>query len=133
MTKKDKLEAPDLTERQLKAIPHLIICPTFEEGRKKARVSRNALYEWLKNPVFKEELKKARDLVITQALEILKGSVTKAVETLVSLLNTTDSDSLKRLICNDIISHTLRAKEIGEIEERLTSIERVVFKRRTFK
>jgi len=133
MTKNDISDGQDLTERQRKAIPHLVASPTYEEGRKKARISRNALYEWLKNPVFKEELKKAREIIVTEALETLKSSVTKATETLVDLLTTTENDSLKRLICNDIISHTLKAKELQDIEERLSSIERIVLERRSYK
>ncbi|MFC1868368.1 hypothetical protein ACFL0H_09570 [Thermodesulfobacteriota bacterium] len=133
MTEKDKSKTHQLTERQLKSIPHLVAAPTFEEGRKNARVSRNALYEWLKNPVYKKELKRARDLVVSEALEILKGNITQAVETLVDLLSTADSESLKRSICNDIINYTLRARELGDIEERLTSIERIVLERRVYR
>ena len=61
-------ESGELTERQRKAIPFLVGSHTYEEGRKKARISKNALYEWLKNPSFKEALRKQRDALITEAL-----------------------------------------------------------------
>jgi hypothetical protein len=129
MTDKDTNDAEKLSERQLKAIPYLVACPTFEEGRKKAKISRNALYDWLKNPLFKGELKKARDSVFAESLETLKGNISKAVETLIKLLEDSENTSLKRLVCNDIINHTLRAKEIMDIEERLSSIERTILER----
>jgi len=43
-----------LTERQLKAVPHIIGSPTYSEGAKKAGVSQKTLYEWLKIPEFKQ-------------------------------------------------------------------------------
>lgn len=42
-----------------------------------------------------------------------------------SLLDSvTDNDRLKRLICNDIISHTLKTKEIDELIQRIEAIEK---------
>lgn len=125
MTKLDKKESSYLTERQKKAIPHLIISATNEEGRKRARISRNTLYTWLKDPIFRNELQRQRNIVVDEALEILKANVTKAVNVLVSLLdNVTDNDRLVRLVCNDIISHTLKAKEIDELIQRIETIEK---------
>ena len=121
-----------LTNRQLKAIPHLVSSPTLEEGRRNARVSRDALYRWLKQPAFKEALRQQRDVVIQEALETLKATMTKATTTLASLLDT-QSDSLKRHVCNDLIGHVLKAKELQEFEERLLKIEHVVFERRTYR
>ena len=124
MTKNDSPE--ELTDRQLKAIPHLISSSTLEDGRKKAGVSKNALYTWLRNPIFKDELKKQQDIVIAEAMESLKSNIGKAISVLVGLLDT-ESDSLKRLVANDIIGHSLKAIEMQEIEYRLDEIEQIVF------
>ncbi len=127
MTEKD---FPDeLTDRQLKAIPYLVSSPTLEEGRKKARVSKNALFTWLRDPVFKNELQRQRNVVITEALEILKGHLVKATESLVDLLET-DSDSLRRHVANDIIGHALKWKEIEDLEKRLCDVEQLIFSQR---
>jgi hypothetical protein len=132
MTKKDKSSAENLSERQRKAIPHLVASPTMEAGRRNAKLSKNALYEWLKNPVFRQELSTQRDLVIAEALDTLKGSMTKATETLVGLLDA-DSDSLKRYVANDIINHVLKAKELQDLEERLEKLEKIVLDRRGYR
>jgi hypothetical protein len=132
MTKKDKSSAENLSERQRKTIPFLVASPTMEEGRRKAKLSKNALYEWLKTPVFRQELSAQRELVITEALDALKGHMTKATETLVGLLNA-DSDSLKRYVANDIINHVLKAKELQDLEERLEKLEKIVLERKGYR
>ena len=129
MTKPDKNEAQSLTEKQIKSIPHIVASKDYGEGCRKARISRNTFYEWLKDPHFKAELQKQRDFIIDEALAVLKANITKAVDTLVSLLSSTDSDALKRHICNDIIKYTLKTKELEELESRLSDLEKIVKER----
>ena len=122
-----------LTDKQLKAVPHLIASKTLKEGCKKARISRKTLYQWLKDPVFKQEFKNQRDVIIEEALEDLKGNLTKATQTLINLLDETDSEPLKRYVAKDIIDYVMKARELGELEERLVKIEKIVLERRTYK
>ena len=111
-----------ITDRQLKAIPHIVACPTYTEGCKKADINKTTLYKWLKEPAFKAELDRQRDEVAAEAFGVLSQGLTRAVETLVGLLNNKD-DRLKRLVCNDIIEHIFRYKENEELEQRITAIE----------
>lgn len=111
-----------LTVRQLKAIPFIVSSPTYTEGMQKAKVNRSTFYKWLKEPEFKAELDRQRDEVAAEAFGILSQSLTKAVETLVGLLNNKD-DRLKRLTAKDIIKHFLKHKEVKELEERIAAIE----------
>ena len=129
MTKSDKKEVQSLTEKQIKSIPHIVASSTFEEGCRKARISRNTFYEWLKDPNFKAELQKQRDFVTDEALAVLKANITGAVGNLVGLLSSTDSDSLKRHLCNDVIKYTLKTRELEELESRLSALERTVKER----
>jgi hypothetical protein len=125
VTKKDKKTAR-LTAKQLKAIPFIVASSTIEEGCKRAKISRNTFYTWLQNIDFKAELRRQRDLVIEDALEILKSKITSAVNALLKLLDTTDNDSLKRLICNDIINHTMKSKELEDLDKRVGIIEELI-------
>ena len=59
-----------------------------------------------------------------EALDTLRQNVTRAVDTLARLLGETESETLQRLIANDIISHTLRAKELQDLEKRIEILER---------
>jgi len=115
-------ENSKLTDRQLKAIPHIVSCSTYTEGCKKAKINKTTYYKWLKDPEFKAELDKKRNEVVSDAFGILSQGLTKAVENLVELLDHTD-DRLKRMACKDIIEYVLKHKEIEDIDERLTAIE----------
>ena len=117
-----------ITDRQLKAIPHIVACPTYTEGCKKADINKTTLYKWLKEPVFKAELDRQRDEVAAEAFGVLSQGLTRAVETLVGLLNNKD-DRLKRLVCNDIIEHILQHKKNEDLDKRLTEIEKLLAER----
>ena len=114
-----------LTERQLKAVPHIIGSPTYSKAAKKAGVSQKTLYEWLKIPEFKQELTEQRKQIADEAFCALEQSLTKAVEALTELLDTED-ERLRRLVSNDIIEHILKHKENEELEERIKAIEEKV-------
>ena len=116
-------EKTKLTARQLKAIPHIVSNPTYTEGCKKAKINKTTLYKWLKEPVFKTELDRQREEIASEAFGILSQSLTKAVETLVGLLDNKD-DRLKRLAAKDVIDFIIRHKENEDLDERLTAIER---------
>jgi len=70
-----------------------------------------------------------RDEVAAEAFGVLSQSLTKAVETLISLLDNRD-DRLKRLTAKDIIEHFLKYKEVAELEERVAAIEQRLNERR---
>jgi hypothetical protein len=129
MTKDYENQSTELTERQIKAIPFFISSPTIEAGCKAAKISKNAFYEWMKIPLFKTELNRQRDFVVDEALDTLRNNMTKAVNTLVSLL-ASDSGHIKRYVANDIISHVLKYRELKGIEERLTAIEKLIAEKR---
>jgi hypothetical protein len=95
-------EHSNLTDRQLKTIPHIISSPTYTEGCKKAKVNKTTFYNWLKEAGFKAELDRQRDEVTAEAFGILSQSLTKAVETLAVLLDNKDIRP-KRLAAKDVI------------------------------
>ena len=116
-------EKSKLTARQLKAIPHLVSCPTYTEGCEKAGINKTTFYKWLKEPEFKAELDRQRDEITAEAFGILSQSLTQAVEALVTLLDNKD-DRLKRLTAKDIIDFIIRHKENEDLGARLTEIEK---------
>lgn len=115
-------ENEKLTNRQLLAIAQIISSPTLEEAHKKARISKSTLYIWLKEKAFKAELKCQRDEVIRESLGSLKSAVTKAVQELVNLMDTTRPD-LRRLVCRDILDYAFKTIELEDIEERFERLE----------
>ena len=115
-------EKPTLTDRQLKAIPHLVSSPTYVEGCKEAGINKTTLYTWLKDDDFKAELGWQRDEIAAEAFGQLSQALSKAVETLAGLLDSKD-DRLKRLAAKDIISVFVKHKETEDFDKRLTAIE----------
>ena len=117
-----KTEKKKLTDRQLKVIPIIVTSPTYSEGCKKAKLNRTTFYEWMKKPEFKAELDRQRNEIAAEAFGVLSQGLTKAVETLVSLLDNKD-DRLKRLAAKDVIDFIIRHKEIEDLDQRLAAIE----------
>jgi phage terminase small subunit len=111
-----------LTARQLKFLPVLLESPTYAAACKAGRVSRDTLYEWLKDPTFKAELERQRDELVAQGFALLSQSVGKAVETLVGLLDTGDG-RLKRLAARDILDQHVKFRELDDLTRRIEAIE----------
>jgi hypothetical protein len=112
----------ELTDRQLKAIPHIVSSSTYAEGCEKAKINKTTLYKWLKEPEFKAEIDRQRDELAAEVFGVLSQSLTQAVETLVSLLDNKD-DRLKRLTAKDIIDFIIRHKEVEDLDKRLAAVE----------
>jgi phage terminase small subunit len=111
-----------LTARQAKFLPVLLASPTYTQACQVGRVSRDTLYEWLKDPAFKAELGKQRDELVAQGFALLSQSVAKAVETLVGLLDTGDG-RLKRLAARDILDQHVKFRELDDLTRRIEAIE----------
>ncbi|MFC1737966.1 phBC6A51 family helix-turn-helix protein [Planctomycetota bacterium] len=114
-----------LTDRQFKAIPHIVSSPTYTKGCKKAKINKTTLYKWLKEPEFKAELDRQRDEIAAEAFGVLSQSLTQAIEALVGLLDNKD-DRLKRLAAKDVIDFIIRHKENEDLDKRLTAIEKLI-------
>jgi len=114
-----------VTEKQLKAIPVILEAKSIAEGVKKARISRTTFYEWLKDSKFKAEFTRQRKEVVELALHELKASASEAVKVLRELLKS-ESEAIRLRASITILEHVSKFKELEEIEERLTELERNV-------
>lgn len=111
-----------LSEKQRNAIPKLISMPTISEGIKAAGISRKTYYAWMKQPVFKDEIEKQRNVIQKAAILALEQGMMKAVEGLTSLCDSSDKTT-KRLACKDVITFGFKYGENKRISERLAAIE----------
>jgi hypothetical protein len=111
-----------LTARQLKFLPVLLASPTYTQACQGGRVSRDTLYEWLRQPQFRAEIERQRGELVAQGFALLSQSVTKAVETLVGLLDAGDG-RLKRLAARDILDQHVKFREIDDLTRRIEAIE----------
>jgi hypothetical protein len=120
-----------LSQKQQRLIPFVCSAHTVEEGCRRAGVSTVTFYEYLKDPLFSGELKKARDSTVSEAMETLKNATTKAVNELITLLDSKD-ENIRRRAAVDVLSFITKWKEYNEIEDRLVKIERIVVERRSY-
>ena len=111
-----------LTTRQAKAIPVLLASKSYEEGCKKARISKTTFYTWMQDEGFAAEFQRQRSEIVETAFDMIAQSVEKAVTTLVGLLDSKD-ERIKRLTANDIIGHFLKRRELVDLEQRIQRIE----------
>jgi hypothetical protein len=116
-----------LSERQKKALPYFATCTSSSDACKKAGVSRNTFYEWMKNPLFKKELFGMQNSVVAEAYAELKIATTKAARALVHLLDE-ENPLIVKGAANDVLNHVVKFAEINEISERLDKIENFVNK-----
>ena len=121
--KKTKIDQSGLTERQIKALPYFIGSISEAEACRQAKIAKQTYYDWLKDPSFRAQLTKLREEAVRNAVENLKAHACKAVDTLIGLLDA-DNLPLRRSAANDILHHIGRYKELQEIEQRLSILER---------
>jgi AcrR family transcriptional regulator len=111
-----------LTGRQLRVIPYLLGAPSVEEGCKRARVSKGAVYEWLKDEAFAAELRRQREQLTAIALDTLKASIAKATVTLVKHLDSA-KESISMRAAENIIEFAQKAFEYEKLESRISELE----------
>ena len=100
----------------------MLAAPSIEEGCKRARISKAAVYEWLKDEAFRQELKRQRAAAIEQALDSLKANLTKATETLVKHLDS-ERENISIRAAESIIEFAQKALEHEELERRIEALE----------
>ena len=111
-----------LSFRQLRAIHVLISSATQEEACRRAQVSRETVNTWRKDPLFLEELERQRQVVFSEALGILKQTVSQAVITLRNLLSS-ENEAIRLRACVHCVLLGLKVKGEVELEDRVRSLE----------
>ncbi len=118
----------EICDRQRKALPRILAAPTITEGCKRAKVSRNTFYSWLKEPPFKSEYDKQGRELVEVALRDLQATVPDAVATLRKLLKS-GQHAVKFRAAQLIIENVLKRIEIEDIGSRLAALEETVKQR----
>jgi len=112
-----------LTRRQLRAVSAILEAPNMEAAARRARVGRTTLYTWLRDPAFHDEVSRRQAEVFDAVLARLKYLVGDAVNGLGRLIDA-NSETVQRAACCSILDAALKVKELHEIDERLTAIEK---------
>jgi hypothetical protein len=122
-----------LPEKQQRVIPFIIAHNTVEEACRQAKITTATYYNWLReSPDFAAAIRDARNELVAESMETLKNNVGRAVDELISLLNS-KNEEVKRKSANDVINLALRWRELDEVEDRLESIERIILERKVYR
>lgn len=114
----------NLTLKQAKALACLLAEPTIEKAAQAASVSRQKLYDWMKDATFKAALDEARALLFTDNLATLKASMREGIEALRLALNDPAATVANKITAGKtLIELAIRANEQLEIETRLQALE----------
>lgn len=118
MTDKEKL-----TRRQLHALPFLISNPSVESAAKESGVSAKQIFDWLNQSTFRQELENRKNEAVNQAVDRLKTTASKACDTLISLLDSAESESVRHRVAIDLLNMTLKYMEFKDVEQRIRKLE----------
>jgi hypothetical protein len=122
MTKKD---GSGLSHKQKTAIPIIASIGNREEAARRAGISKDCLYRWLSEKSFRDAVEQLQNEIVSDSYGFLKAAVNSAVGTLIQLTTRSDCPAVQRAAANDILNHTMRFKEIMEIEKRLIQVEKI--------
>ena len=113
----------EFTIQQQKLLVELVKTTDIQAACKAAGVGRTTAYRWLAQPAFADELATLRTGAMKEALETVKSLTTRAAQEMSRLLDTKD-ERLRRQICKDILSHTIKMREMEGLERRITVLEK---------
>lgn len=119
----------ELTHRQ-KAFIHIYLeTKTVEDACRTARVSKQTVYNWLKDPLFQKELESQREELIKSAFHRLNAYLDRAIITYVNLL-VSENEGVRMRTAEGIIDRILKFREQQDILDRIEAIERILSERR---
>jgi hypothetical protein len=114
-----------LKPRQFKAIAALVAGKTKARAAAAANVSTMTLHRWLRDPAFQTAYAEAVRRVFGESIDRLKAVTGKAVGTLSRCLAASrDSDKIRA--ADRLLTHALRAAELGDLAERLEALEKAL-------
>jgi hypothetical protein len=116
----------ELNARQKKAILHLLSARTVKQAAKEAKVRLATLYKWMKCPVFRTELERLRSEIVSDTVAQLKVHSLQAVTVLADLMNSSESESIKRGCATDLLENTRSFIQLRDLETRLAMLEEAI-------
>ncbi|MXY59107.1 MAG: hypothetical protein F4Y96_01080 [Chloroflexi bacterium] len=116
---------PELSDRQVSALPYLAAGATNEEGARMAEISITTLKRWRQDPVFRDELRRLREDAASLAHTELNGLALKSMAALASLLE--DSNPRVRAQAVRIALDTgVRVGETARNTRRLNQLQKAL-------
>lgn len=117
-----------LTTRQQRAIAALLSEPDAKAAAKVAHVGYRTLIRWLADdPKFRAALSEAESELVSEAGRRLLTGQAQALNTLENLLTGALKDTDRRQAAIAWLDFALRFRELKNLDERLTELERLAY------
>ncbi len=111
----------------MKVIQAILTSDTMEKASEQAGVSRGTLYRWLKEDLFKNELKKARQQLVEQSGLKLQRAMGQAIKTLLEICKDKDATAGARVsAARSILENAFKVADSEELEEKVRRLEEMV-------
>jgi len=114
-----------LNIKQQRLMDALVGNPDIKAACRATGVARATAFRWLREPGFREELAQQRNAVLDETMDGIKAHAILAMTELAGLLQSKD-DRLRRMTCNDILSHAMKVRTIEDVDQRLKALEKAV-------
>lgn len=111
-----------LTDRQLKLLTEMVRTNDIKAACSAAGIGRTSAYRWLQQETFSNELTRMRSTTMNEALNSIKSLTTQAATVLAALLES-KNESIRRMVCRDILRHAVKIREMEEVEQRIDRLE----------
>jgi uncharacterized membrane-anchored protein YjiN (DUF445 family) len=109
----------------------LIEAPSVVEACRRAGVSTNSAYRWLREDTeFRELFRSTKRRLLDLALARLEGIVTRAISTLEEVLESGTHEPARVSASRTVLEMVLKLREHDEILERLEALEKAVLEKR---
>ena len=107
------------------AITALVANPSIKAAAAACGISEKTLHQWLNEPAFASELKKAQDATTKAAMKRVVASVSAAVTVLEEIMQDVSVPPAARVsAARTLLDSALKVYETQDIEERIAAIER---------
>lgn len=113
-----------MTARQQRALVALLTTPSKEAAAKAAGISTRSLRDYLADPEFQSEYKKAFGSMVEGATRQAQQALAPALSTLRKIVEDKDEDANARIsAARAILSHGMKLIETADILDRPTELE----------
>ena len=116
---------PELSNRQVAALPYLAAGTTNEEGARMAEISISTLTRWRQDSVFRDELRRLREDAASLASAELNGLALQSIGTLAGLLKD-DNPRVRTQAVRIALSISARNGETARNSRRLNQLQKAL-------
>lgn len=114
----------NLTPRQRRGVAALLTAKTVTAAADQAGVSERTINRWIKQPGFIRELRQAQAAIIDQLAGRLVAGTGQALDTLADLMQSAESESVRRQAAGQWLELCLTIREQTDLERRITELEK---------